>query len=188
MSVKVFFGVPGSGKTTLAARVAKKAKRKNIPVYCNFPCHYTFLYDASDLGSYMLKSPSILIIDEAGIDFNNRAYKSLPHKTIAFLKLYRHYGIKDIYIFSQSLDMDITLRRLATEFYLVVKKSKFFVYVRQALKYIDIDKDTHQFIDAFRWRIKLPQVVFGPFYWKMFDSWEAPPLPLKEFPYNSGNK
>lgn len=156
--------------------------------FANFPCKYTYYYNASDLGRFDI-SNCVLIIDEASIDFNNRAYKSLPQTTISYLKYYRHYGVKDIYIFSQSFDdMDITLRRLATEYYLVTKAGPWFIRVKQAVKKIAIDKETHQFIDAFMWRIKIPELVFGPFYWKMFDSWEAPSLSVKDFPYNPGNK
>lgn len=187
MAVKVYFGVPGSGKTTYAAKIAKKCKRKKIKCFANFPCKYTYYYNASDLGSFDI-SNCVLIIDEASIDFNNRAYRSLPQKTIQYLKYYRHYGVRDILIFSQDYaDMDVTLRRLSTEYYLITKKSRFFITVKQAIKKIAIDKDTKQFIDAYAWRFRLPEVVFGPFYWHMFDSWSAPALPVKDFPYNSGN-
>lgn len=185
MAVKVFFGVPGSGKTTHAAMIAARCKRKNIPCFANFPCRGTYQYESSDLGRFEIKN-GVILIDEAAIDFNNRAYKSLPQDTIKYLKYYRHYGIKDIYIYSQAFDdMDITLRRLATEYYHIKRIGRWLIRVKEATKFIDIDKETHQFVDMYRWRLKMPTLVFGPLYWRMFDSWAAPELPKKSFVYNS---
>lgn len=188
MAVKVYFGVPGAGKTTIAAKVAKRCHKKGIKCFANFPCAYTYLYDPEDLGKWSI-TDCVLIIDEAAIDFNNRSYKTLPHYTIKFLKLYRHYGISEIIIFSQSYeDFDVTLRRLATEYFLVTRPGRWFIKVKQAVKKIDIDKETHQFYDAYFWRLIPPSFVFGPFYWKLFDSWDAPALPVKDFPYNPGKQ
>lgn len=186
MTVEVYFGVPGSGKTTFAAYIAKKNHRKKIKTYCNFPCKYTYYYNSSDLGFFEISNAD-LIIDEAAIDFNNRSYRNLPRETIQYLKLARHYNIGRILIFSQSFDdMDVTLRRLSTEYYLVRKLGKFIVSVKQAVKEIDIDKETHQFYDKYRWRLKMPKFIFAPLYWNMFDSWDAPKLNVKQFPYNDG--
>lgn len=60
-----------------------------------------------------------MIIDEAGIDFNNREYKSFNTDMIEFFKLHRHYKL-DIYVITQGIDIDLTIRRLITKWYKVV--------------------------------------------------------------------
>lgn len=182
MSVKIYFGVPGSGKTTHAASVVYKNLRKGFPTYSNVPIQGAYLYDSRALGKLEIRDCD-LIIDEASIDFNNRKFKSLPQETIQFLKYYRHYGVRDIYVYSQSYeDMDITLRRLATELY-VVKRSlipMLFVTRRIAVK-IGIDEQTHQIIDEYFFQLLGFHHYFGRLYFSMFDSWDTPPLPAGDY-------
>lgn len=182
MSVKIYFGVPGSGKTTHAASVVYKNLRKGFPTYSNVPIQGAYLYDSRALGKLEIRDCD-LIIDEASIDFNNRKFKSLPQETIQFLKYYRHYGVRDIYVYSQSYeDMDITLRRLATELY-VVKRSlipMLFLTRRIAVK-IAIDEQTHQIIDEYFFQLLGFRYYFGRLYFSMFDSWDTPPLPAGDY-------
>ena len=111
MGIKIFFGVPGSGKTTLAAKFVHDNLKHGIKTFSNVPIKGALLFETSDLGVYDI-SDGCMVLDEAGIAFNNRKFKTLSQSTIEWLKLHRHYGIRDIYVFSQSYDdMDITLRR-----------------------------------------------------------------------------
>ena len=120
--ISVYFGVPGAGKTTFAAYLAKKDLKKNRNVHSNVPITGTFKLDPKkDLGKVSIVD-SRIIIDEAGIEYNNRKYKELGESAIYFFKYHRHYETA-IDCFSQSHeDMDITIRRLAQRYY-VVKKS-----------------------------------------------------------------
>lgn len=180
MSVEIIFGVPGSGKTTLCAWYAKHTKKRDV--FCNVPVLGTYEFDAkNDLGNVLIEN-SLILIDEASIDFNNRGFKTLPQNVIAFAKLHRHYG-DDIIMFSQSYDdMDITFRRLATRFVLVrpsiIPK---FILFRPMRKFITIDKESHQIIEGYDWDWLGIRWRYMPPLWKLFDSYEAPPLPQKEF-------
>ncbi|MBO5341028.1 MAG: hypothetical protein J6A62_08535 [Oscillospiraceae bacterium] len=207
--VNVYFGVPGSGKTTYAAWLTARANHKSllrrlserwpscrplswaagktqapVPVYSNVPILGTYKLDArNDLGYYLIEDAKI-IIDEAGIDYNSRNYKSLPFETIKFFKLHRHYGTS-IDVFSQSYeDMDITLRRLAQNYYLV-RKSLIpgFIVIRLIRRRIGIDDQTHKVCDlyAFGTPVLNTQWVWMPRLWKLFDSYDAPELPKKDF-------
>lgn len=208
--LNVYFGVPGSGKTTFAAYLAKEAMRESIviklcrkhpgwlsryilngshwkrkiDVYSNVPINGTYKVDCrQDLGNFMLQDGK-LIIDEAGVEFNSRQYKSFPKEAIYFFKYHRHYGVS-IDVFSQSHeDMDITLRRLAQNFF-VVKKSliPFFVVVKRIHRKVGIDNNTHQLVDAYSFDLPLvgTRRIFCPPLWKMFNTYDHKEFPSKEW-------
>lgn len=181
MSVIVYFGVPGSGKTTLAAKIAYKNAKRGVKTYSNVPIMGTLLISSADIGKVDI-SDGDMILDEAAIDFNNRSYKTMPKSTIEWFKLHRHYGIGTIHVFSQSYeDMDITLRRLQTVMYRLTRTLIPGVFMTRRIGVsIDIDKDTHQVIECYRW-FGLPRFHAGWKYWSMFDSWAAPALPASDF-------
>lgn len=181
MSVIVYFGVPGSGKTTLAAKIAYKNAKRGVNTYSNVPIMGTLLINSADIGKVDI-SDGDMILDEAAIDFNNRSYKTMPKSTIEWFKLHRHYGIGTIHVFSQSYeDMDITLRRLQTVMYRLTRTLIPGVFMTRRIGVsIDIDKDTHQVIERYRWS-GLPRFHAGWKYWSMFDSWAAPALPASDF-------
>lgn len=181
MPVKIYFGVPGSGKTTHAAKIVYKNLKKGIPTYSNVIIKGAIKIDVSQIGKIMIQDCD-LIIDEASIEYNNRNYKALPKEQIQWFKLYRHYGVRNIYIYSQSYDdMDITLRRLSDVMYLV-KKSLIpgLIVTREISRKIGINQETHQIEDQFFFGFLKMSFTFGRKYWKMFDSWEAPVLPSRK--------
>ena len=77
MSIKIYFGVPGSGKTTLAAKIVLENLKRGVKTYTNVPIKGGLLFDASNIGTFDI-SDGEMILDEAGIQFNNRKFKTLP--------------------------------------------------------------------------------------------------------------
>ena len=158
LDISIVFSPPGGGKTTTLCRYAEQAgtARKNKPqfIYSNVDLVYPFVtkINREDLGRYNFHD-CLILIDEAGVDFNNRDYKNLSKDLIKYLKYHRHFDAQIVF-FSQSYDdMDITIRRLAQRYYLVKKTifhfiSKRFV-IRRIKKVIDIQKDSKQIIDAY---------------------------------------
>jgi hypothetical protein len=178
----IYFGVPGSGKTTQASKIAQKYIEKGINVYSNVPIDGCYIIEKQDIGVFDM-SDSLLLYDEVGIDFNNRNFKDNINKDMLYLfKFHRHYNL-DIIIFSQSYDdMDITLKRLATKYYLMVKSFFPYLFVRKSiLKFIGINQDTENIQDSFRFVPFSLKYTFGPFYWKYFNSYDRKLLPKKEF-------
>lgn len=184
MAIKIYFGAAGAGKTSHAAMIVKKNLKKGFPTYSNVFIEGAYAYDANtDLGRYFIGYCD-LIIDEAGIEFNSRKYKSLSQEIISVLKLFRHFRIRDIYVYSQACDdMDITLRRLSTEFYLLQKSIiRPFSFTRRIVRQIGrIDPMTKQIVDGYEYAPFSKRYFFRPAYYKMFDSWSIPDLPHKEF-------
>lgn len=187
-----FLGVPGAGKTTLAAYFTKKLSKsydrynkkhsdKKL-IYSNAPIYGAVELDPlQDLGSVLVESGAV-IVDEAGIDFNNRNYKNLQKSIIKFVKLFRHYGIDHFILLSQALDMDVTFLRLCTRVCIVYKSLiPGIVFVRELSRRIDLDEDG-QIIDKYSFKILGGRhYIYSPPLWKLFDSYEAPPLPSKDW-------
>lgn len=208
--LNVYFGVPGSGKTTFAAHLTKWALHENIiiricrrynnfltrwilnsgylkrriDVYSNVPITGAYQLDAkSDIGHYMIQDAKI-IIDEAGIEYNNRNFKSFPPESIYFYKYHRHYQTS-VDVFSQSYeDMDVTLRRLAQNFY-VVRKSfvPFCVVARRIRRKVGVDEQTKQIADLYSMGLPFLDTkrIFSPPLWKMFNSYSRKELPTKDW-------
>lgn len=176
--LSIIFGVPGSGKTTAAARIVYKNSKKHIITYSNVPIKGARYIDLQlVLGNFDL-GPCDLIIDEASIEFNNRKFKELSKTIISWLKLYRHHGCRNIYVFSQSYDdMDITLRRLADILFTIHRPFRGLHVMRLIYRRVGPDPDTHKIEDSFFFRRFGIQIFFGRRYYKLFDSWEAPSLP-----------
>ena len=127
---------------------------------------------------------TLAVAREAGIEYNNRAYKTFSPAAIYWYKYHRHYKCP-VDVFSQSYeDMDITLRRLAQN-YFVVKKSLLprFVVCKRIRRKVGIDENTHQIIDHYYFGLPIldTQWIYAPPLWKLFNSFSRKELPPKEW-------
>lgn len=178
----VYFGAPGSGKSTMAARLASQAMKKGIKVYSNVEIKGCLELDPkNDIGHFDI-SNGLVIIDEAGIEYNNRDFKSFSADQNKWFKLYRHARC-DIVIFSQSFeDMDKKLRLLAVRYFLVERSIlPKFIRCRRISKRIAINDMDSQIIDAYQFVPFSRRLYFGPRYWKLFDSYAMPEYPKKRW-------
>lgn len=182
----VIVGLAGSGKTTHCASVVKKCIKKNIPVYSNVEIMGAFKIQKSDLGVFRLEK-CVVIIDEAGLDFNNRDFKNLENSFLYFLKMHRHYKC-ELYFYSQANDMDIKIRQMANRYWLLEWSylRVFNIYVAKRVKpVITITKNEGEIKQGFAFTFPIPFVTrkyyYAPKYWHMFDSWECKPLVNKNF-------
>lgn len=178
--ISVYFGAPGVGKTTIASLIARKDMKKGNKVWSNVPITGTYKLDTkNDIGNYDIYDGRI-IIDEAGVEYNNREYKKFSQKEVKFFKYHRHNKLS-IDIFSQGYDdMDKKIRTLAQKYY-VVKRSiiPYFIYTRRIAKKIDIDKLSKQIIDAYYFIPFGRRYYFAPLAWKLFNTYSRDKLPIK---------
>lgn len=217
--ITVYFGSPGSGKTTMACRELLKAKKYYPATFANFGCNCCDVdeVDLTGLGEWTFPPNSYVAIDEAGIEYNNRKFKSLSQETIKWFKLHRHY-LCDVSVWSQSWDdMDVTIRRLADRLY-YIKRLGPFTMIRRVYKRVTVDKQTEQIIDGYKMvhmlflllkpvyyasylllglgfliKMLFPQfdeiqlVLRAPYY-KYFDTHAAPPLDMPFSIQRTGNE
>lgn len=179
--ITMFFGSPGCGKTTILARLAMLAYASGeyAHVVSNIDTKVCPKININDLNSKTLPPNTLLLIDEAGIVFNNRNFKSFSGGLVEFFKMHRHEGV-DIVLFSQSWeDVDVIIRRLTVALF-HVKKVGAISLIRRVNKRVGIDDNTHQIIDEYRFghllgnltKAKNVGFIFRPRYYRYFDSFE----------------
>lgn len=182
--IYLYFGLPRSGKSTYAAKLAKKALTAGRAVYSNFPIRGTFQITKDDIGKYLMED-CLIIIDEAGVDFDNRKMK-MTDEQVYFFKNHGHYQA-DIAFFSQSTDVDIKIRKLAVCHYEIKRFPliRDLSYIKTIGRKIGIDDSTHQETEMFYYVHFLAggiKLFWRRPYYKLFDTRYRHELPAKAFP------
>lgn len=180
----LYFGLPGSGKSTYAAMIVSQCLSAGIPVYCNFPIKGTYQIDpVSDLGTYNIHD-CVLIIDEGGLVFNNRNYAKFSQSNLEFFKMHRHDNV-EIHIFSQGInDCDLKIRQLAIRVFFVERcLIPYCRRIKSIKRYFGFD-DNGQYIDKYGFIPFSTKYIYLPSYWDMFDSFiKLKQLPERVFPF-----
>lgn len=198
MSVSLFFGLPGCGKTTIMSYKALEGVKKYKNVYGNVHLKvegYTYV-DNDCIGKYLMRE-CLILIDEATIFADNRDYKNFSKDKIKYFLEHRHFKC-DIILFTQQWDgVDRKIRSITDRVYYVYKGKVlghwFTTYYRIPYGIIipDPKKDngSNKLGEIVQGYCKPPFLVrlfapkiFRPLYYKYFDSFETyhmPPLPSK---------
>ena len=193
MAISLYFGLPGCGKTTMLAKLAADAIRKGkyehvyTNVYLNLPG--VTLIDNECIGKYSFFN-SLLLIDEATLFADSRAYKSFDKGKLEYFLEHRHRNA-DIMLFTQQWDgVDRKIRVITDRVYYIYKGffTKRWISSCYRIPYGIIIPDPKKGGD------KLGEIVQGyskppfyirmfakriyrPRYYRYFDSWELDPLP-----------
>ena len=184
------FGKKGSGKTTIIAKYSQKFINKGYKVYSNVSIPGTYFYDPKDIGLNTFEPGSVVFLDEIGLIWHNRDYKNLQRCVVQWFKYQRHYKIR-MYIFSQANDSDKVIRILTDKIYITRKLGKFSLMI-PVNRVIDIGNnvDGHgDIIDNYQYGS-----IFGikwtylPRYYGLFDSFDAPDLPIINSVYQDYNE
>lgn len=181
----VWFGVPGAGKTTMAALLCRESIKQDYKVLSNVALKGSYKLDINDLGVYDMSFNGAgchSILDEASLNFDNRLYMQfVKTKAPQYFSLVRHmFNRSDL--FSQGYDIDKRIRdRVAESGLHYLKRSIFkgFVYYRQISKVLIIEKEGKQMIDGFEFR-GLPRFVYCRSVWDSFDTYDLDLCPKEQ--------
>ncbi len=149
--IEIIMGRPGIGKTTYLALMAKKSLKSKIPVYSNVDiagCH--ILSVKEDLMKYHIEE-ALVIIDEAGKEFNARDFRKFTDKLYEFFTLHRHYKLRVLLAVQFWDRLDIVIRELVQKIYILQPSiiGRWFVKIQEVGVEITVDDETHTIIEKF---------------------------------------
>lgn len=195
--IRLYFGLPGVGKTTLLAKFALKYSKKFKYIYTNvhlsdMPDNVIYIHNEW-LGIYNIVD-GLVLIDEATIFADNRDYKNFSKDLTKWLMLSRHYGVS-LFFFCQTYNgTDKKIRSLCTSVWYMYRplllghwQTKYYripygIVIPDARKNRALTGNSLGEIEEGYCKPPLLQRIFchrmwRPLYYKYFDSWEAPSLP-----------
>lgn len=176
------FGKKGSGKSTLMVNWMLRDLRRGWNVYTDIQdvvIPGVRIIDSSSLLADFVPEPnSSVYLDEVGISFDNRNYKSFPPGLRDFFKLQRKYRCK-VTMNSQSFDVDKKIRDTTDSMILTVNIGNVICIARPIIRTITLTKassesdsriaDELRFAPFWRWKF-----YWMPRYFKWFKSFNAP--------------
>lgn len=183
------FGKKGSGKSTFLVKTAIRYISKGYAVYTNMPeilIKNVRLINADDIGDFVPEQNSVLIIDEVGMIYDNRKFKSFKDSTRDFYKLQRHYKVI-CYLASQSWDIDKKLRDLTDAMYLHVCLFNVLSIGKRIVRKIVLTESTSEAESRIADNLKFAPIwnwtfTYIPRWHKFFDSFNVPdvdPIPYQ---------
>lgn len=206
MSISLYFGLPGCGKTTILTSIAyrelhnKHSKYTNIYGNVHLALPGYIYIDNSCIGKYLLEN-SLILIDEATLFANSREYMQFSKDLLSFMVQHRHFNV-DIVLFSQRWDsLDKNIRTITDRVYYVYKTALLGNWITTCYRIpygiiIPSGKkqDGEKLGEIIQGYCKPPLLqrifakrIFRPKYYKYFDSWDKyylPPLPKKYTAYS----
>lgn len=182
------FGKKGSGKSTYLVKLARKYMKRGWLIYTNM--EELFIpgvrhFNIQHLGDFVPEAHSLLLLDEVGMIWDNRDYKTFKPQVRDFFKLQRHYHVL-VYMASQTFDVDKKLRDLCDGMFLHSNFMRVFTLGKRITRKVII---TEAVADA-ESRISENLVICPPWEWtltyipkyaKFFDSHAVPDKPYLEY-------
>lgn len=190
----MIFGKKGSGKTTLLTKLAIQHLKAGYHVYTTVSVPGCILFDVRDIGDCTFPENSAVFIDEVGIIWDNRNFKSFRPEVRDYFKFQRQYRNK-VYLFSQTFDVDLKLRNLTDAMYLCECRMNVISFARRIKRSITIVNpvgdaesriaDSLEFVHPIWQLFGVQAFIFTwiPHWAKYFKSFNPP-----ELPYISGFK
>lgn len=179
------FGKKGAGKTTYLCKLVQQYLKKGRPCFSDVPIPGAFLISGTDVGLVQFPENSVILLDEVGMLYDNRDFKNFKNSTRDYFKLQRHYK-HTVYLFSQTWDIDVKLRNLTDQMYLLVNYFGFLTIGKQIRRKIVVVKPTENTESRIADELVISPLFLTPFgarifcwipkYAKLFDSHAAPEL------------
>lgn len=182
------FGKKGSGKSTYLVKLAVQHLKKGWVVYTNMD--ELFIpgvrhFDIKYLGDFVPEQHSLLLLDEVGMIWDNRDYKSFRAPVRDFFKLQRHYRVK-VYLASQTFDVDKKIRDLTDGMFLHQNVGRVFTVGKRITRKVVVTESTSEAESRIAEDLVICPfwdwtLTFIPRWSKYFDSHAIPDLPHLEF-------
>lgn len=180
------FGKKGAGKSTLMVHHMLRDLKRGWIVYTDIQdvtIPGVRIIESSQLLSNFVPEPgSSLYLDEVGISWDNRNYKTFDPGIRDFFKLQRKYKCK-VTMNSQSFDVDKKIRDTTDSMILQTAFGNVFTLSRPIIRSITLTQasaesdsriaDNLKFARFTQWRI-----YFMPKYFRYFKSFDAPVRPF----------
>lgn len=173
MSVKMIFGLPGSGKSTVLASIARDFIKRGKKVYSNYYIEgaYTLNVDRLGIDDY---SDCVLLLDEISLVCDSRDWKKFSPELRYFFSNHRHYNC-EVWVCSQSYeDCDKRIRNITDELYYCESSSFGFSRLRRVEKTLLVENGH---VSEYYTARGLGRFIYRPRYYKYFDSYVRLPLP-----------
>lgn len=182
------FGKKGAGKSTYMVYLMLKHLRQGWNVYTNMTdinIPGVRVMDVKQLITCVPDPHSALFIDEGGLIWDNRGFKSFDKGYTEFFKLQRKYKCK-VYINSQDFDIDKKIRQLTDSMVLMTSIAGCIGVIRPIVRKVALVEasaagesriaDNLKFSGLFSFRF-----LWLPRYFRYFDSYSAPFRPSVDF-------
>lgn len=182
------FGKKGAGKSTYMVYLMLKHLRRGWNVYTNMSdvnIPGVRIMDVKQLITCIPDPHSVLFIDEGGLIWDNRGFKSFDKGYTEFFKLQRKYQCK-VYINSQDFDIDKKIRQLTDSMVLMTSIAGCIGVIRPIIRRVALVEasaagesriaDNLKFSGLFSFRF-----LWLPRYFRYFDSYSAPFRPAVDF-------
>lgn len=182
------FGKKGSGKTTLMTKLCLQYKKRGWQVFCDREIPGAIVFPTSEFGKYQFPPNSLILIDEVGLVWDNRNFKSFPEHVKVYFKYQRQYR-HVVYLFSQSFDIDKKIRDLTDHLYIVQNYFNCFSIARRVTKFLTVvhasksAQGESKIVDDYKidplWLAPFGtvKVTYIPKWAKYFKSFNPPQLP-----------
>ena len=182
------FGKKGSGKTTLMTKLAFQYRKKGWTVYSDREIPGCYLFNIQDFGKFKFPEKSLILLDEVGLIWDNRNFKSFPEHVKVYFKYQRQYK-HVVYLFSQSFDVDKKIRDLTDHLYIIHNFFNCFSIARRVTKSLTVvhaDRSAQgesKIVDDYNidplWQCFFGSVIltYIPRWAKYFKSFNPPDLP-----------
>lgn len=189
--IKCYFGVPGSGKSTVLVKEYRKNRKKYDHVYSiNLQIEGVPLITKDDLEKFKFTN-SLILWDEITMDADNREFKTFSPALRDFFVLHRHLGCDIIYATQNFEAVDKKVRGLTCELWYMSKSVVpffgQFTSTKRIYRTININEHTSELTLGYRFCNFLEslfvsnfKLIFRPFYYKYFDTHDE--LSLKNRP------
>lgn len=182
------FGKKGSGKSTYMVKLMLDHMRAGWTVYTNMydvNIDGVRLMSTEDLKNCVPDPHSVLFIDEGGLIWDNRGFKTFDKGYTEFFKLQRKYQCK-VYINSQDFDIDKKIRQLTDSMVLMSTIGGFIGVVRPIIRKVALVEASSQGESRIADNLKFGSLfsfrfLWLPAYFKYFDSFSAPERPPVTF-------